>query len=100
MRTRTKSTRPPATAAAQFLIEGGNPLSGAVTPAGNKNAALPALAACLLTEEELVLRNIPRIRDVQAMLTLLNELGVRVEWREENTVALCAADVRNDVEIE
>jgi UDP-N-acetylglucosamine 1-carboxyvinyltransferase len=84
----------------RFLIEGGNPLSGAVTPAGNKNAALPALAACLLTKEEVVLRNIPRIRDVQAMLSLLHELGVSIDWREENTVALCAADVRPDVEID
>ncbi|MEA2367821.1 MAG: UDP-N-acetylglucosamine 1-carboxyvinyltransferase [Thermoleophilaceae bacterium] len=62
-------------------------------PAGNKNAALPALAACLLTEEEVVLRNVPRIRDVEAMTELLTGLGVRVEWREDNVVALCAADV-------
>src|SRR5436190_13073810 len=77
----------------KFLIEGGFPLSGTVVPAGNKNAALPALAACLLTEEEVVLRNIPRIRDVEAMLELLTGLGVRVEWRDDNVVALCAADV-------
>jgi len=62
-------------------------------PAGNKNAALPALAATLLTHEEVVLRNIPRIRDVEAMIALLRALGVTVEWREDNTVALCAADV-------
>src|SRR5919199_1467653 len=73
--------------------EGGNPLSGTIVPAGNKNAALPALACCLLTEEEVVLRNIPRIRDVEAMLELLSGLGVAVEWRDENVVALCAANV-------
>src|SRR6478672_10547583 len=84
----------------KFLIEGGFPLSGTVTPAGNKNAALPALAACLLTEEEVVLRNVPRIRDVQAMLRLLERLGVRVDWRDENVVALCAADVQPDVEVD
>jgi UDP-N-acetylglucosamine 1-carboxyvinyltransferase len=77
----------------KFVIEGGNPLSGTIVPAGNKNAALPALAACLLTEEQVVLRNIPRIRDVEAMLELLTGLGVRCEWRDDNVVALCAADV-------
>jgi len=77
----------------KFVIEGGNPLAGTIVPSGNKNAALPALAACLLTEEEVVLRNIPRIRDVEAMTELLTGLGVGVEWRDDNVVALCAADV-------
>src|SRR5215204_7153843 len=77
----------------KFVIEGGYPLSGTIAPAGNKNAALPTLAACLLTDEEVVLRNIPRIRDVDAMLELLGGLGVRTEWREDNVVALCAEDV-------
>lgn len=76
------------------MIEGGFPLSGTIVPAGNKNAALPALAACLLTEEEVVLRNIPRIRDVDAMLKLLADLGATVEWREDNVVAVCAENVR------
>ena len=77
----------------KFVIEGGYPLSGTIVPAGNKNAALPALAACLLTSEEVVLRNIPRIRDVDAMVGLLSALGARVEWLEENAVLVCAADV-------
>ena len=55
----------------KFVIEGGVPLSGTVVPAGNKNGALPILAAALLTEEEVVVRNVPRIRDVEAMLALL-----------------------------
>src|SRR3954454_10575639 len=76
----------------KFVIEGGNPLSGTIVPAGNKNAALPALAAALLTEEDVVLRNIPRIRDVEAMLDLLRNLGVTVEWLDDNVVQLCAAD--------
>jgi UDP-N-acetylglucosamine 1-carboxyvinyltransferase len=76
----------------KFIIEGGYPLSGTVIPAGNKNAALPVLAASLLTEEEVVVRNVPRIRDVGAMLRLLESVGVTCEWRDENTVALCAAD--------
>src|SRR5437763_14399198 len=72
----------------KFVIEGGYPLSGTIVPAGNKNAALPALAAALLTEEDVVLRNIPRIRDVEAMLDLLRNLGVTVEWLDDNVVQL------------
>ena len=77
----------------KFVIEGGRPLSGTVTPAGNKNGALPALAASLLTDEEVVVRNVPRIRDVETMLDLLDCLGVRVEWREDNVVALRAENI-------
>src|SRR3954470_22082188 len=77
----------------KFVIEGGTPLSGTIVPAGNKNAALPVLAACLLTEEEVVLRNIPRIRDVDDMLGLLAGLGVEVEWREDNVVSLRAHSI-------
>src|SRR3954452_9045489 len=83
----------------KFLIEGGYPLSGTVVPAGNKNAALPLLAACLLTEEQVVLRNVPRISDVEAMLGLLEHLGVEVDWREDNVVALCAASIDAEAEI-
>ncbi|HMJ97535.1 MAG TPA: UDP-N-acetylglucosamine 1-carboxyvinyltransferase [Thermoleophilaceae bacterium] len=77
----------------KFVIEGGTPLAGTVVPAGNKNAALPALAACLLTREEVVLRNIPRISDVEAMLELLRLLDVKVEWRDDNVVALQADEL-------
>jgi UDP-N-acetylglucosamine 1-carboxyvinyltransferase len=77
----------------KFVIEGGTPLAGTVVPAGNKNAALPALAACLLTSEEVVLRNIPRISDVEAMLELLRLLDVKVEWRDDNVVALRADEL-------
>jgi UDP-N-acetylglucosamine 1-carboxyvinyltransferase len=77
----------------KFVIEGGAPLSGTVLPAGNKNAALPILAASVLTEDEVVLRNVPHIRDVEAMLQLLRDLGVQVDWRGANEVVLCAAGV-------
>jgi UDP-N-acetylglucosamine 1-carboxyvinyltransferase len=77
----------------KFIIEGGAPLAGTVVPAGNKNAALPVLAASLLTREEVVLRNIPRIRDVEAMLELLRRLDVETEWRDENVVAIRADGV-------
>jgi UDP-N-acetylglucosamine 1-carboxyvinyltransferase len=73
----------------KFIIQGGVPLSGEIVPAGNKNAALPILAACLLTEEELVVRNVPRIRDVESMLGLLERLGVNIT-RRENEVRMRA----------
>jgi len=63
----------------KFLIEGGIPLKGEVTPAGNKNAALPMLAATLLSEEPIVLHNVPQIRDVKDMRKLLSSMGADVE---------------------
>jgi UDP-N-acetylglucosamine 1-carboxyvinyltransferase len=83
----------------KFVIEGGVPLSGTMVPAGNKNGALPILASSLLTEDEVTVRNVPRIRDVDAMLSILSAIGVDVSWRGPNEVALCAADV-HEVEIE
>jgi len=77
----------------KFIIQGGVPLSGEIVPAGNKNAALPILAACLLTEEELLVRNVPRIRDVQSMLGLLERLGVKVAWMGENELRLQADEI-------
>jgi UDP-N-acetylglucosamine 1-carboxyvinyltransferase len=83
----------------KFVIEGGVPLSGTMKPAGNKNGALPILASALLTEDEVVVRNVPKIRDVDAMLSILEAIGVEVSWRGANEVALCASDV-HEVEIE
>src|SRR5919107_1013810 len=77
----------------KLVIEGGVPLSGTVVPAGNKNAALPLLAACLLTDEQVLLHNVPRIRDTEALLALLEGLGVKIERRDGNTVALRADGV-------
>src|SRR5947207_9828578 len=77
----------------KFVIEGGVPLSGTMVPAGNKNGALPILASSLLTEDEVVVRNVPRIRDVEAMLSILRAIGVDVAWRGANEVVLCAAAV-------
>ncbi len=75
------------------MIQGGAPLSGELTVAGNKNAALPILAACLLTEEELLLHRVPRIRDTEAQIALLAQLGVEVDWVGDNSVRLCARAV-------
>jgi UDP-N-acetylglucosamine 1-carboxyvinyltransferase len=79
--------------AESFVIEGGQPLSGRVRAAGNKNGALPVLAACLLTSEPVVLSNVPRIRDVDTMMALISALGAEVEWTGENEVRVHAADV-------
>src|ERR1700742_23907 len=84
----------PLAAMEKFVIQGGPPLSGELTVAGNKNAALPILAACLLTEEELILDRVPRIRDTEAQLALLERLGAEAEWIADNSVRLCAAGVR------
>ncbi len=77
----------------KFVIQGGAPLSGEVSVAGNKNAALPILAACLLTEEEVLLHRVPRIRDTEAQIALLEQLGVEAAWIGDNSVRLCAAGV-------
>src|SRR5918994_6595722 len=84
----------------KFVIEGGTPLSGEIVAAGNKNAALPILAACLLTDEELRIGNVPRIRDVDSMLDLLRGLGVKVEWSGENEVRLQADAVNESHEVD
>lgn len=77
----------------EFIIEGGVPLHGEVTPAGNKNAALPLLAACMLTDEPVVLRNVPRIRDVQVMRQLVESLGAVVEELDEKTWRLTTREL-------
>jgi UDP-N-acetylglucosamine 1-carboxyvinyltransferase len=79
----------------KFVIEGGVPLSGTVTPAGNKNGALPILAAALLTDDEVVVRNVPRIRDVEAMVALLADLGAHVSWIGPNDVAIRASEIES-----
>src|SRR5919106_5074460 len=82
-----------------FVIEGGRPLSGRVRAAGNKNGALPILAACLLTSEAVTLKNVPRIRDVETMVELLVDLGADVEWAGRNELRVDAADAtKTDVD--
>lgn len=82
----------------KFIIEGGIPLDGEIEPSGNKNAALPILAACLLTAEKIILSNIPDIQDVQTMRALLQSLGVNItlidnhKWEIQAKV-ICPADL-------
>jgi UDP-N-acetylglucosamine 1-carboxyvinyltransferase len=84
--------------AESFVIEGGHTLSGRVRASGNKNGALPILAACLLTEEPVTLSNVPRIRDVNTMLDLLSSLGAETEWTGPNEVRVHAMDVGYEVD--
>lgn len=78
-----------------LIIEGNHPLSGEVTPSGNKNAALPMLTAALLTNEEITLHNIPDIGDVRTMRDLLKSLGVQIEVVNTHSWKLRATNVRN-----
>jgi UDP-N-acetylglucosamine 1-carboxyvinyltransferase len=78
----------------KFIINGGVPLHGEMTPAGNKNAALPLLAATLLSEDPVTLNNVPDIRDVQAMIELLQSLGVSIEKIGPNKLQVHAREVR------
>ena len=80
-------------AAEAFVIEGGRPLHGRIQAAGNKNGALPILAACVLTSEPVELRNVPRIADVETMIELLNDVGAEAEWTGPNDLHIHAADV-------
>jgi UDP-N-acetylglucosamine 1-carboxyvinyltransferase len=84
--------------AESFVIEGGRPLHGRVRASGNKNAALPILAGCLLTEEPVILSNVPRIRDVETMMDLLRHLGAEVEWIGDNDVRVHAEDVGHEID--
>jgi len=74
----------------RFVVEGGRRLEGSIRPGGNKNAALPILAACLLTDDPIILRNLPDIQDVRVMLEILEGIGASVEKIETNVVRIHA----------
>ncbi len=90
-------TRPPSSRSGldmpSFVVDGGRPLDGEVRPAGNKNAALPALAATVLTDQPVTLSNIPRIRDVETFLEIVVALGADATWEASNTVRVDASGV-------
>ncbi len=77
----------------RFIIQGGQPLTGTVTPSGNKNAALPLIAATLLTDQPVILRNVPSIRDVHTMLKLVADLGVSVTEIDRHAFQFQACDL-------
>jgi len=80
--------------APQFIVEGSQPLAVAIHPSGNKNAALPIIAAALLTEHPVTLENVPRIRDVETLVQLVRSLGVRIDWTGRNALSIEARDLR------
>jgi UDP-N-acetylglucosamine 1-carboxyvinyltransferase len=80
---------------ARFIVEGGTPLRGEIRPAGNKNEALPLIAAALLTDDPVTLRNVPRIHDVRGMLEIVSALGAKVEELDATTVRITAADLKS-----
>lgn len=82
--------------ALQYIVEGGRRLSGTIRPSGNKNAALPIIAASLLTDKPVVLTNVPRIRDVEVLVELVRSLGVQATWSEgdRNALGIHAATVK------
>lgn len=77
----------------QFLVEGGRPLKGTIRPSGNKNAALPIVAATLLTEHPVTLHNVPRIRDIEILVDLIATTGAEAKWTGQNTLAVHARHV-------
>ena len=79
--------------AVQFIVEGGRRLSGTIRPSGNKNAALPIVAAALLTEHPVTLENVPRIRDIETLVDLIKTTGVQAEWKGRNTLHIHAKTV-------
>src|SRR6185503_17474243 len=81
--------------ALQFIVQGGQRLSGTIRPSGNKNAALPIVCAALLTEHPVTLENVPRIRDVETLVELIATLGVDVAWSERNTLQIHAKTVKS-----
>ena len=82
-------------AALQYVVEGGSTLSGTIRPSGNKNAALPIVAAALLCDEPVTLENVPRIRDVETLVELIRSAGVSADWKERNTLLIDAKCVRS-----
>ena len=81
---------------ASFIIEGGHPLKGEITPQGAKNEALEVICASLLTSEEVVIRNIPDIRDVNNLILLLEDIGVKVRKLARNDFSFCADELNLD----
>ena len=77
----------------QYIVEGGHRLKGTIEPSGNKNAALPIIAAALLTEHPVTLDNVPRIRDTETLVELIRSVGAVAEWRSRNTLAIHASNI-------
>jgi UDP-N-acetylglucosamine 1-carboxyvinyltransferase len=81
--------------AIKYVVEGRRSLSGSIEPAGNKNAALPIIAAALLTRDRVVLQNVPRIRDTETLVELVRSVGAHADWFGANTLEIQASEVRS-----
>lgn len=77
----------------QFIVEGGVPLRGELRPGGNKNAALKMIPACLLTDEPVILHNVPDILDVRVMNDIMRSVGAQVEWVADRTLRVHARQI-------
>jgi len=80
--------------AVQFIVEGGQRLAGTIRPAGNKNAALPIVAAALITDQPVQLENVPRIRDIETLVELIRTTGATCEWTGPNSLRIHARELR------
>lgn len=78
----------------RYVVEGGRRLSGSIEPGGNKNAALPIIAAALLTDQTVTLTNVPRIRDTETLVDLCRSVGAEAEWRGNNELVVTARNIR------
>ena len=88
------SSPPSRLPALRYIVEGGSSLAGSIHPSGNKNAALPIIAAALLTDEKVTLENVPHIRDVETLVELIRSLGVTADWTGSNTLSIEAREVQ------
>src|SRR5260221_13034599 len=79
--------------AVQYIVEGGRTLHGSIGPSGNKNAALPIVAAALLSENIVRLDNVPHIRDIETLMQLVKSVGVSIEWTAPNSLQIHAKEV-------
>src|SRR5579872_4687976 len=78
----------------QYIVEGGHRLAGTITPSGNKNAALPIVAAALLTDHPVTLENVPRIADIETLVELVRSVGASADWTDAHTLRIHAREVR------
>jgi UDP-N-acetylglucosamine 1-carboxyvinyltransferase len=80
--------------AVQYIVEGGTKLKGSIRPSGNKNAALPIVAAALLSDKPVDLDNVPRIRDIETLVELIKSVGASIEWTGRNSLHIHAKEIR------
>jgi len=80
--------------AVQYIVEGGTKLKGSIRPSGNKNAALPIVAAALLSDKPVDLENVPRIRDLETLVELIKSVGASIEWTGRNSLHIHAREIR------